>query len=64
MAFTEPTAIAQAGALDRLEAFVSHHGVGYDGLPRSTGNLACLGAVAGHVGCKAHTKFFMLIVVQ
>jgi dihydroorotase len=29
----------QAGALDRLEAFASHHGADFYGLPRNTGSV-------------------------
>lgn len=32
-------AFEQAGALDRLEAFASHHGADFYGLPRNTGTL-------------------------
>jgi dihydroorotase len=47
--FTAPLAVPlyaqafeQAGALDRLEAFASHHGADFYGLPRSSGTLTLL----------------------
>ena len=36
------TAFEEAGALDRLEAFASHHGADFYGLPRNTGTVTLL----------------------
>jgi dihydroorotase len=35
-------AFERAGALDRLEAFASHHGADFYGLPRNSGSITLL----------------------